>query len=182
MKKVYFATTNKGKLKEAKAILGIDVLGTPLDIDEIQSLDPVEVATKKAKDYFKIIKKPLFVEDVSLSVKALNGLPGTFINYFLKTLDNQGIVNLLKNKKDRSSSAQTTVVFISKKESKVFIGRVSGEISKKPKGTGFGWDPIFIPNGSRKTFGEMQLKEKNKYSMRAKALNKFKTWLSNSKI
>ena len=183
MRKVCFATTNKGKLKEARAILGLEVIGTPLDIDEIQSMDPLNVARKKAKDYYNALGKPIFVEDVSLSIKALNGLPGTFISFFLESLGNEGIVKLLRGVNDRSATAQTTVVFIPKKGvEEIFIGKVRGEISEKPKGGGFGWDPIFTPLGAKKTFGQMSLKEKNKFSMRAKAYNKFKRWLDNSKI
>ena len=85
MKKLYFATTNEGKLKEAKSILKVEVVGTPLEIDEVQSMDPIEVATKKARLYFEKLRKPIFVEDVSVFIKALNGLPGPYIDAFMKT-------------------------------------------------------------------------------------------------
>lgn len=184
MNKLIFATGNKGKLEEAKIILGIDVVGTNLEIDEIQSLDSVEVAVKKAKEYYKKLKKPIFVEDFSFNFKSLNGLPGVYIDSFLKALGNDGIISLLKNKKDRTAVAQATVVYIDKKgKEHIFIGKVNGKIALKQKGkNGFGWDPIFIPDGSKKTFAEMELKEKNKYSMRKKALMKFKNWLSKKKV
>lgn len=175
MEKIYFATTNEGKLKEARSILGISVEGTPLEIDEVQSLDPIEVATKKAEAYYDALKKPIFVEDNSLSIKALNELPGPYIDAFMKSLGNEGIVNLLKNVKDREVVAQATVVYVDEGGKKhVFIGKVKGLVANKPRGNGFGWDPIFIPDGGKKTFGEMSLEEKNKYSMRAKALKKLK--------
>lgn len=178
MKKVYFATTNEGKLNEAKKILEMEVIGTPLEIDEIQSLDPEKVALRKARDYFEQIKKPIFVEDVSLSIEALNNLPGTYIDAFMKTLGNEGLIEVLKNVKNRKAFAQATVVYISaKNKEEIFIGKVSGSISQSPKGAGFGWDPIFIPEGEKRTFGEMEIEEKNKYSMRAIALNKLKNWL-----
>ncbi|OGM05315.1 non-canonical purine NTP pyrophosphatase, RdgB/HAM1 family [Candidatus Woesebacteria bacterium RIFCSPHIGHO2_01_FULL_39_32] len=178
MKKLYFATTNEGKLKEAKSILKVEVVGTPLEIDEVQSMDPIEVATKKARLYFEKLRKPIFVEDVSVFIKALNGLPGPYIDAFMKTLGNEGIVKLLRGANERSVTAQATVVYIPKMGvEEVFIGEVEGTISDKPRGEGFGWDPIFIPKGEKKTFGEITLEEKNKYSMRAKALKKFKKWL-----
>jgi len=172
---IYFATTNGGKLKEARAILGVEVVGTPLQIDEIQSLDPVEVATKKARSYWSSLKKPLFVEDVALFIDAINGLPGTYIDAFMKALGNEGILEMLKGYKLRTATAQTTIVYVDGKGTEhFFVGKTAGSIALKPRGGGFGWDPIFIPRGSKKTFGEMDLDEKNKFSMRARALLKFK--------
>src|SRR3989344_6384035 len=100
MEKIYFATTNESKLKEAKDILGMEVIGTPLEIDEIQSLDPVKVAIQKARDYYHRLKKPIFVEDISVSIDAFNGLPGPYIDAFMKTLGNEGIVRILSGVKD----------------------------------------------------------------------------------
>lgn len=181
MQVLYFATTNEGKLKEAREILGSQVEGTPYQIDEIQSLDPVEVAVKKAESYYDALKKPIFVEDVSFSITALGNLPGTYIDAFMKALGNEGIVRLLKGNKERTAVAQATVVFVKDAQKpEVFVGRVEGEIAPEPRGTGFGWDPIFVPKGEKKTFGEMTLKEKNRFSMRASALLKFKAWLQSA--
>ncbi len=180
MKKIYFATTNEGKLREAINLLGMDVQGVSLDIDEVQSLDPVEVAVKKAESYFRKVKKPLFVEDVSLTIKVMNNLPGPYIDSFMKSLGNDGILNLLKGRRNRNAVVQTTVVYADRNgKTHEFTGVVKGKISENVRGDkGFGWDPIFIPEGARKTFAEMDINEKNNYSMRAKALIKFKEWLS----
>lgn len=177
MQILYFATHNKDKLKEAGEILGLPIKAAGFEVDEVQSLDPVEVAVKKARSYYQKLKKPIFVEDVSLSIEALNGLPGTYIDAFLKTLGNSGIIEILKGKVNRRVFAQATITYISKNIEKVFIGSVKGAIADKPRGEGFGWDPIFIPNGFNRTFGEMTLTEKNKFSMRAIALKKLKKWL-----
>ena len=179
MGKIVFATGNKDKLAEAKEILGIEIEGTSLEIDEIQSLDAIEVTVKKARAYFDKLKNPLFVEDVSFFIKSFNGFPGPFIDGFLKNLGNDGLTTLLKNYKDKTSVAQATIVYIDKNgKEHIFIGRVKGKIADKPKGdNGFGWDPIFIPNGSIKTFAQMDLRQKNKYSMRKKALAKLGKWI-----
>lgn len=184
MKKLYFATTNEGKLKEARDILGVEVVGTPLEIDEVQSLNPEEVATKKAAAYFFKLKKPLFVEDVSLVFECLGKLPGTFITYFEKELGYDGLTKIIKIGDSRKAYALTVLVYIDKNgKSYVFQGRVDGSIATKPRGKGFGWDCIFIPNGETRTFGEIKMEEKNKYSMRAKALKKMKKWLiANGKL
>lgn len=179
MKKLTFATTNKGKLSEAESILGTAVQGLGLDIDEVQSLDPAQVAVKKAQEYYKHIKKPLFVEDTSLRFHALGKLPGTLIDFFLEELGNEGLTNLLKSQKNRNATAEVHVVYIYEKNKfEIFRGHTRGRIADKPKGTkGFGWDPIFIPGRQDRTFGEMNLEEKNKYSMRKRALLEFKKFL-----
>lgn len=178
-KTIYFATTSQGKLNEARKLLGIDIQGCGLDIDEIQSLDPETVATKKAAAYFQELKKPILVEDVALTFEALEKLPGTYINDFFKVLGNHGLVNLLQSASKRKAKAQTTLVFVDQDgKSHIFTGIVAGEIAREPRGSnGFGWDPIFIPEGETRTFAEMSEGEKANYSMRARALAKFKEWL-----
>lgn len=183
MKKIYFATTNVNKITEASELLGKPVAGYGLAVDEIQSLKSEEVVTKKALAYFAHVKKPIFVEDTCLSFKALNGLPGTYINDFWDSLGNIGLCKLLDNFSDRSAEAKVTIAFI-KAEDKIhlFEGVVKGTIAKKPVGDkGFGWDAIFTPEGAKKTFGQMELAEKNKYSMRALAFEKFRRWLDMQK-
>jgi len=179
IKTIYFATTNEGKLTEAAALLGIKVLACGLDIPEIQSLDPVKVAVQKAKDYYQKLQKPILVEDVSLAFVALKGLPGPYINDFSKALGNDGLIALLASKSDRSATAQTTLVFIDESQQEhVFIGKIEGSITEAPIGdNGFGWDPIFIPQGFTKTFAQMSDAEKNTCSMRALAFQQFKAWL-----
>lgn len=176
---IYFATTNAGKLKEAAALLGIEVLECGLEIAEIQSLDPVKVGVTKARDYYAQLHKPILVEDVSLTFTALNGLPGPYINDFSKALGNPGLIGLLNSKSDRTATAQTTLVFLGGQEQEhIFTGVIKGSISGSPAGdNGFGWDPIFIPDGHTKTFAQMTDAEKNTCSMRALAFQQFKTWL-----
>jgi XTP/dITP diphosphohydrolase len=179
MTSLIFATTNQDKINEATSILNIDIQPLGLEIPEIQSLEPDQVAIQKAKDYFAQIKKPLFIEDVSLVFHSLKKLPGPYISDFSKSLGNDGLIDLLKEKEDRSATAQTTIVYINSDETiTVFKGIVEGSISLTISGdNGFGWDPIFIPKGSDKTFAQMNLEEKNKYSMRRIALEQFANYL-----
>lgn len=185
MGKILFATTNQGKLDEAAKLLDVEVKGVGIEgIEEIQSLDPVEVATRKAQDYFKKLKKAIVVEDVSLVFNSLGQLPGTYINDFSKTLGNDGLINLLKGRKDRRATAYTILVHMDKKgKAYSFVGKMNGEIATVAKGDkGFGWDPIFVPHGANKTLAQMEQTEKAKYSMRAKAFKKLKNWLKENKI
>jgi len=179
-KSIIFATTSLDKIREAKAVLTINVIPSGLEIPEIQSLNPQAVAVHKAQSYFAKLKKPLLIEDVSLSFATLNGLPGPYINDFSKSLGNAGLIKLLSDQSDRSAVALTTLIYCDAKGSlHEFQGEIKGTISQKPLGdNGFGWDPIFIPNGHTKTFAQMTDKEKNSLSMRAIALHKFKSWLS----
>lgn len=174
MVKLIFATNNPNKLKEAQQILGVDLDGTTLDIPEIQSLDHHQVAKQKALDYFHQLNRPLFVEDTSLSFNALNNLPGTYINDFSKSIGNQGLIDLLANKTDRSAVARVTIALIKATDDiQLFDGEIQGTVTMFPQGeNGFGWDPIFIPDGFNKTFAQMTDQEKNSCSMRKLAFQK----------
>lgn len=183
IKTLTFGTTNEGKLAEAREILGVEVEGVGIDVNEIQSLDPEAVAIDKAQRYFEKHANPLFIEDVSLTFHGLGQLPGTFIDYFSKSLGNEGLTNLLTNIEDKSATAQTTIVYIENIDNyHVFKGSIKGRIADSPRGDqGFGWDPIFIPESESKTFAEIESSEKNKYSMRKLALEEFKKWLIENK-
>lgn len=182
MRSIYFATTNEGKLREAKDILGIDIKGVSLDIPEIQSKDIREIAIRKAQDYYSQIKKPLFVEDGGLFIESLGGLPGAYTSDFFDILGNIRVLELLSKTKKRDAYAEVVVAYVDGKITKTFGGKIVGDISKKELGSyGFGWDPIFIPKGSMKTFAEMDESEKNKLSMRKIALKKLSKWLKTSR-
>lgn len=172
--KLVFATTNQNKINEVTRMLGgsIEVEGTSLEIDEIQSLDPQKVVESKARAYFKELKRPLIVEDTSLSFNGLNGLPGPYINDFAKALGNKGLIALLSNSDNRRALCSVSFCLILSDEKLfTFKGETEGEIASSERGeNGFGFDTIFIPLGQEKTFAEMQDFEKDTYSMRGKAL------------
>jgi XTP/dITP diphosphohydrolase len=179
---VIFGTGNKEKIREAKFILGIKVKGTSLEVDEIQSLDTTEVAIAKVRAFYKILKKPVFIEDSAGIFKAFKPLPGPYIKDFYDALGNSGLCGLVDGR-NRDVTARATIVYKdNQKEEHVFVGDIEGTIAKNPKGTlGWGWDPIFIPKGSKKTFGQMTMEEKNKFSHRRIALEKFAKWLNSQK-
>lgn len=180
---IYFITGNPMKAKEADAILsghGVEVIQKELDVDEIQEKDAGKVAVKKAEDSFKIVNKPLFVEDTGLHIKSMNEYPGILVKHFQNSIGLQGIVDFLDGK-DRSADAVTVVAFCDH-EGKVhtFEGRTSGMISERVmEGYQFAWDTIFIPNGYEKTYSELGMGEKNRISQRSKAMEKFAEWLKN---
>ena len=170
-------TTSKNKLAEINEILGTNHIVSKIEVPEIQSLNLDEVIAEKAKAAYKIIKKPVLVEDISLEIRALKGLPGTFVKYFLNTLGTEGTVALVKNKKTDTKVTDAIAIFDGK-NLKVFKGIVYGNLSTKNKGPyGFGFDKVFIPRGYGQTLAEMKPSLKNKISHRARALVKVKKYL-----
>src|SRR5471030_504876 len=102
MKKLVFATGNKGKVLEFEDILKIPLEIAKIEIDEVQSMDLEYVAKKKTEEAFKILKKPVITDDVGVFIEVWNGFPGPFAKYILESLGNVRILKLLKNEKNRN--------------------------------------------------------------------------------
>ncbi|MDD3032754.1 MAG: RdgB/HAM1 family non-canonical purine NTP pyrophosphatase [Candidatus Pacebacteria bacterium] len=167
-------TGNKNKVKEFEEILGFKIKSLSLDLEEIQEVDIEKVSEYKARKAYEKTKEPIIVEDIGLFFDELNGLPGALIKWFEKRLSYEEICNLIK--KNRKATAKICITYFNGKKIKQFIGEIKGTISDKPRGeNGFGWDCIFIPKGSEKTFAEMKKEEKNNISMRKIALEKMKS-------
>ena len=178
MRDIVFITGNENKIKEARELLGINVGHEKIDLDEIQSLDPKVVISHKLDQAYDLLKKPVFVEDVSLELSALNGFPGPLIKFFLNSLGRQKICDIVHSLHDTKVVAKATIGYKDDKSVRFFEGSVLGDIAKSPLGdSGFGWDPIFIRKGESKSFAQMSLEDKNKNSHRSVAFEKFKNWL-----
>jgi XTP/dITP diphosphohydrolase len=178
MKKLVVVTGNANKAKEIAAITGFPTENIELDIKEIQSLSVAEVAREKARAAFAQLKRPVLVDDTGMSISALGGLPGALVSWFLDTIGPEGILRLLGESSDRSATVSTCVAYCDGDRVEVFEGAVKGTISNDLRGTnGFGYDPIFIPERSSKTYAEMSSDEKNAASMRSIALGKLKEFL-----
>lgn len=178
---IYFVTSNPNKVREAEAILQKKLNKISLDIPEIQTLEAEEVVKDKAKKAYQKIKKPVLVEDTAFHIHSLNNFPGALIKWALQTLKNDGICNLPLNNK-RKATVKTCFCLYNGKKFHIFQGQLSGKVARKPRGTtNFGWDPIFIPQGQKKTFAEMTSEQKNKISMRCLALKKLKKFLEKIK-
>jgi inosine triphosphate pyrophosphatase len=175
---IYFVTGNAGKFREVKLILpDIEQLG--LDLEEIQSLDPRAVIEHKLSQVAASKKGQFVVEDTSLSLTCLGGLPGTLIKWFEKSIGVEGIAEVALKYEDHSAIARTTIGYLNAHgQVHYFTGEQHGQIVA-PRGTQniFGWNTIFVPAGFDVTFAEMSLAEKNKTSFRAIAARKLKTHL-----
>jgi len=143
-----------------------------LDIKEIQSIDCEEVAVQKAKEAYEILGTPVLVEDSGLGFEELNGFPGALVNFTLDGLGNAGLCNLVNI--NRNATGTTVLAYYDGGEVRTFEGTVDGNIVESSRGfNGFGWDPIFSPEGFDETFAEMSAEEKNDVSMRRSAFEKF---------
>lgn len=169
-------TSNIGKVGEINDILGTNHQVSNIEIPEIQSLDLDEVIIAKAKAAYAKIKKPVLVTDVSLEIEGLDGFPGPFVKFFLKTLGAEKTVQLVKG--SRKTKVTDAVAIYDGKNLKIFKGSVWGKVVPKAKGkNGFGFDFVFVPDGHNKTWAQMPSSLKNKISHRAKALRKLKKFL-----
>jgi len=176
LQEVFFVTGNKQKLREVEAVLGT-MRHVHLDLPELQELEPRKVVIAKAQAAIAQGYSPVLIEDTSLSLPALNGLPGPLIKWFLKALGGEGVYQLAAGKGDCRAEVRT--IFGLALGPQTFLygeGIVYGEVVH-PRGTGFGWDSIFCPEGSVKTMGEMLPEEKSQYSMRVKALHDLRAQL-----
>lgn len=191
MKKVLLASKNKGKVKELQAILA-DLSLEILSLDEIDSsiIEPEETGTTfednallKARYYSKKTGLPCLADDSGLEVDALNLRPGVYSARYVEGSDEdryKKVLEEMQGKNNRTGRFVSVVVFVdpSLTIEKSFRGTVEGTIADKALGTqGFGYDPIFIPNGYTETMGELGPEIKNTISHRANALKLFKRWM-----
>jgi XTP/dITP diphosphohydrolase len=183
-KVVFFVTGNVHKFNEGRRVLAKYKISTAmlnLETIEIQDDNLENIVRISAIDAAKKSNMPVLVEDAGLFITALNGFPGPYSSYVYRTMGTKGILKLMGNERKRDAyflSAVAFSAFQNQSDPKTFIGRIEGRIPHEVKGKqGFGYDPIFEPlGGNGKAFAEMTIVEKNKYSHRAQALNKFANW------
>ncbi|MBU6389899.1 non-canonical purine NTP pyrophosphatase [Patescibacteria group bacterium] len=171
MSSLTFITGNPHKAALLKEYWPGEVEHLALELPEIQSLDLKEVVTHKARAAYSQLKQPVLVEDVSLVFPALGQLPGPFIKWFLASLGPKKICDLVYLYPDRTARATVMYALCDGTETRIFSGEEVGRVSPEPRGeTGFGWDVLFIPDGAEQTRAEMTPQDRERYSMRKKAL------------
>ena len=184
---LWFVTQNAHKYQEARRTLdpfGIKILKLAYPKTEIQNADLDEIARFAAEEAAKKYNRTVVVEDSGLFVKALNGFPGPYSAYAHATIGVEGLLRLMSQKLRREAYFQASLVVASLRgTSQEFSGRAYGTISHKPAGKqGFGFDPIFIPQGTRKTFAQGGSEFKDRYSHRAIAFRKLALWYIKTKL
>ena len=172
MKPITLVTSNPGKLREAQQILGNqNIVNQKIDLPELQFDTSEQVAYYKAKEAAKIVGGPVLIDDTALHFHAIGGLPGAYIRSFIEKLTPANLAKLLVGFEDKSAHVTCSLGYCPGPDSEpsVFTGRCDGTIVE-PRGTGgFGFDPIFQPDGYDKTYAELSAEEKNKISHRYKA-------------
>ncbi len=186
---IIFASNNQHKADEIKKIIGdsfhiLTLRDANINIDIPEPYDTLEAnASQKAYTIHKLSDKNCFSEDTGLEVEELNGEPGVHsARYAGEGRDfKANIDKLLQNmqgKQNRKARFRTVIALIWHTHEYCFEGICEGTIIDTPRGgQGFGYDPVFVPNGSDKTFAEMSMDEKNKYSHRRKAVDKLVEFL-----
>ena len=181
---INFVTSNLGKVREFRQILEpqIKVNHIKMSYPEIRSEDNEEIARHSAKKLAEKFKKNIVVEDSGLFVKVLNDFPGTYSATIHKKIGLEGILKLMKDSKNRECEYKSAVAYCEPgKKAISFIGIEKGKIAEGIRGTfGFGHDPIFITEGSSKTYGEMENVEELK-KFRRMAVLKLRDYLLNNK-
>jgi non-canonical purine NTP pyrophosphatase (RdgB/HAM1 family) len=173
-----FITGNAAKAEQLAYHLDIPLAHHKLDLAEIQSLDLQEIVEHKVREAYRQLGTPVLVEDTALTFHALSRLPGPLIKWFLNELDNKGLTHLLDGYPDRSATAEVLFGLYDGQTLHTFGGSMKGRIASHPRGErGFGWDPIFIPDGHEQTWGEMTPEEQSSTSMRRIALKKLQAHL-----
>jgi XTP/dITP diphosphohydrolase len=191
---IIFASNNDHKLREISSIIDSSIKLLSLKDININDDIPEEEphlegnALAKARYVHRITGMNVFADDTGLEVDALGGLPGVKSARFAGdgrdfSANIDKLLLMLGSDKNRKAQFRTVIALIWDNKEYLFEGIVEGKIISERRGTGgFGYDPIFIPDGKSSTFAEMPLTEKNKVSHRARALEKLKTFLSRVNI
>lgn len=188
MKELVFATNNEHKLQEVQAILGdrvqlksLDDIGCEVDIPETGSTfeENAGLKSKYIVDHYRV---DCFADDSGLEVDALNGEPGVYSARYSGSRDMEKniafLLEQMEGKKNRKARFKTVISLILDGQEYLFEGTIAGEILHAKTGEGgFGYDPIFKPNGYSKSFAEMAANEKNAISHRALAVAKLTDFL-----
>ncbi len=191
MNKLVLATRNKNKIEEMKALvsgLGIEILST-LDFPELEEVDEDQPtlegnALKKARYVHSITGLPSLSDDTGLEVDALDGAPGVYsARYAGENVTYQDnvlkILTELEGEKERSARFRTVVALVTSEDENLFHGVCNGEILTEQRGDkGFGYDPVFKPEGYDQTFAELSSEIKNEISHRGRAVQKFIEFLN----
>jgi len=184
MKRLYFITGNSGKLQELQnklKHLQIEIVQHNIGYPEPQ-VDTLEEVARFGVDHIQKqgIDHPFILEDAGLFIKNLNDFPGVYSKYVFLTIGLDGILQLMKDKKDRKAEFQSVIAYAKPTgDPVIFKGICKGTLSYEQKGSnGFGYDPIFIAQDKKFTFAEMKTEEKNSLSHRGNAVEKLVEFLA----
>lgn len=180
--RVVLVTQNKHKLRELKPLFeefDVEFDTTSIEKWEVRSNDVETVALEAAKYAQAELKKPVVVDDTGLYIDALEGFPMAYPSFVLETIGKKGILKLMEGVEDRAAMFVSAVGFCDGTTMRAFKGVMNGTIGFEELGEeGFGYDPIFIPEGYTNTYAQLTFEEKITISHRSKAFRSFLEWYS----
>jgi len=154
MSKVTFITGNPNKAEVFAKYMGVDVAHKKVDLDEIQSLDLRKITEHKLKQAYELVKAPVLVEDTGCSLDAFGMFPGPFIKWMMEQMSPKDICRLVDGK-SRGAVAEICYGYYDGEQMRFFEGSMHGTIPEYPRGNdGFGWNAVFVPDGSTQTYAE----------------------------
>lgn len=181
MKQFTFVTGNEKKATYLSTLLGLPVKRHNVELDELQTTDIDKLVSHKAKQAYEILQTPVLVEDQGLSFTALGGLPGPFIKFFVEESGQEALCRMLDGFSDRSAFAACVFGYYDGKKLHLFKSKLKGMIADSPRGsTGFGWDPIFIPEGYDRTRAELTEAEDHEVYLKVKPIEQVRAFLAAS--
>ncbi len=161
---------NRGKIAEARRLTGLDLEAVELDLPEIQSLDLLEVLAAKGEEAWRRLGRPLVVEEAGLGLAAMNGFPGPLVKWMLEAVGAEGLARTALALENTDATATCALLYRDAHRTLVAEGKTAGTLLLPPRGPhGFGWDPVFLPEGETRTFGELTGAEKDSVSHRGRA-------------
>ena len=182
--RLVLVTQNQHKLKELTPLFkkyNVEFDTTSLEKHEIRSESIEIMAREAAMVAFETLQKPVVVDDTGFFVDALKGFPGSYAGIVLNFIGFEGILRLMTNNENRASEFQTAVGYYDGQHLESFVGTMSGSVASESAGVGgFGYDPIFVPDGFTKTYAELTFDEKVSISHRTKAFEEFLRWYSST--
>ena len=163
-------TGNRNKLRETERLLGRRLEHEPLDLPEIQSLDLLAVLRAKGEEAWRRLRRPVVVEETGLELAAMGGFPGPLVKWMLAAMGPVGIARTAHALGDPRAAARCALIYLDGEVALTGQGETRGELVREPRGEdGFGWGPVFVPEGRRETYAELGAEIKDRIGHRGLA-------------
>lgn len=176
-------TGNRDKLAETERVLGFRPDACELDLPEIQSLDLLAVLSEKGAEAWRRLRRPVVVEETGLELAALNGFPGPLVKWMLEAVGAAGIARTAHALGDPRATARCALLYRRGDVVVVAEGTTEGRLLAAPRGAGgFGWDPVFVPEGHRATYAEQPPEVKDEIGHRGRAWRRLRRELEDAGV
>jgi XTP/dITP diphosphohydrolase len=180
---ITLVTGNPDKLEELRVILnGVELEARSIDLPEIQSMSLEEIVRAKARSAFEAVGRPVIVEDVSFEIAALGGMPGPFVKWWARAAGYEPALTVCEKTGNWAARAVCGSAYCDGDRMEYAEASVTGRLTARTEGEGFGFDYHFIPDGYDRTFAQLGLAIKNQISHRARSLRRLRDRLGASAV